>query len=125
CCYALQDKAWVRDPDGNEWEVFTVIADVEQKESTCCIREALSLWERVPRSGGGGQKIDPPPALRAPLSQREKDSRKSPWAQLGKVWYDGPTALTERRYNRPPQEGCFDYNSMSWLARLAPSIFSG
>jgi hypothetical protein len=27
CCYALQDKAWVRDPDGNEWEVFTVIED--------------------------------------------------------------------------------------------------
>ena len=25
CCYALQDKAWVKDPDGNEWEVFTVI----------------------------------------------------------------------------------------------------
>src|SRR5688500_18709964 len=24
CCYALQDKAWVSDPDGNEWEVFTV-----------------------------------------------------------------------------------------------------
>jgi catechol 2,3-dioxygenase-like lactoylglutathione lyase family enzyme len=36
CCYALQDKAWVRDPDGNEWEVFTVIADVEQTGSTCC-----------------------------------------------------------------------------------------
>ena len=27
CCYALQDKAWVRDPDGNEWEVFAVLAD--------------------------------------------------------------------------------------------------
>lgn len=27
CCYALQDKAWVHDPDGNEWEVFTVIQD--------------------------------------------------------------------------------------------------
>ena len=27
CCYALQDKAWVKDPDGNEWEVFTVIED--------------------------------------------------------------------------------------------------
>ncbi len=27
CCYALQDKAWVSDPDGNEWEVFTVIED--------------------------------------------------------------------------------------------------
>jgi hypothetical protein len=36
CCYALQDKAWVRDPDGNEWEVFTVLADVEQSNNSCC-----------------------------------------------------------------------------------------
>src|SRR2546423_987247 len=27
CCYALQDKAWVQDPDGNEWEVFVVLGD--------------------------------------------------------------------------------------------------
>jgi len=27
CCYALQDKAWVRDPDGIEWEVFVVLKD--------------------------------------------------------------------------------------------------
>ena len=27
CCYALQDKSWVRDPDGNEWEVFAVLKD--------------------------------------------------------------------------------------------------
>ena len=27
CCYALQDKTWVRDPDGNDWEVFAVLAD--------------------------------------------------------------------------------------------------
>lgn len=24
CCYALQDKVWVADPDGYRWEVFTV-----------------------------------------------------------------------------------------------------
>ncbi|MBI3557931.1 MAG: VOC family protein [Deltaproteobacteria bacterium] len=24
CCYALQDKFWFRDPDGNNWEVFFV-----------------------------------------------------------------------------------------------------
>src|SRR5262245_1873213 len=24
CCYALQDKTWVKDPDGISWEVFTV-----------------------------------------------------------------------------------------------------
>ena len=28
CCYALQDKLWVSDPDGNRWEIFVVhIAD--------------------------------------------------------------------------------------------------
>ncbi|MCA9526258.1 MAG: VOC family protein [Myxococcales bacterium] len=28
CCYALQDKVWVQDPDGNPWEVFVVhVAD--------------------------------------------------------------------------------------------------
>lgn len=24
CCYALQDKVWVTDPDGYRWEIFTV-----------------------------------------------------------------------------------------------------
>ena len=27
CCYATQDKTWVLDPDGNEWEVFVVLKD--------------------------------------------------------------------------------------------------
>ena len=27
CCYAKQDKTWVHDPDGNEWEVFVVLED--------------------------------------------------------------------------------------------------
>jgi catechol 2,3-dioxygenase-like lactoylglutathione lyase family enzyme len=29
CCYALQDKVWIEDPDGNSWEVFVVKADAE------------------------------------------------------------------------------------------------
>ena len=42
CCYALQDKAWVHDPDGNEWEVFVVLKDNLSEEvqgaadKTCC-----------------------------------------------------------------------------------------
>lgn len=42
CCYALQDKAWVNDPDGNEWEVFVVLEDNLSEEAqgpadkTCC-----------------------------------------------------------------------------------------
>ncbi|MBK9163894.1 MAG: VOC family protein [Acidobacteria bacterium] len=29
CCYALQDKTWARDPDGNEWEAFVVLENTE------------------------------------------------------------------------------------------------
>lgn len=39
CCYALQDKTWVSDPDGNRWEVFVVLKDIEEKDisaSACC-----------------------------------------------------------------------------------------
>lgn len=39
CCYALQDKVWASDPDGNSWEVFVVLEDVESvsnESSTCC-----------------------------------------------------------------------------------------
>jgi catechol 2,3-dioxygenase-like lactoylglutathione lyase family enzyme len=32
CCYALQDKFWVTDPDGNEWEFFFTKQDNEGKE---------------------------------------------------------------------------------------------
>ncbi len=27
CCYANQNKTWVTDPDGNEWEAFVVLQD--------------------------------------------------------------------------------------------------
>ena len=40
CCYAVQDKTWVRDPDGNEWEVFVVLKDHLPEpaavEKSCC-----------------------------------------------------------------------------------------
>lgn len=36
CCYAVQDKAWVNDPDGNEWEVFTVLQADTEESTICC-----------------------------------------------------------------------------------------
>ena len=40
CCYAVQDKVWVADPEGNQWEIFVVLeadADVQKdKGSSCC-----------------------------------------------------------------------------------------
>jgi catechol 2,3-dioxygenase-like lactoylglutathione lyase family enzyme len=30
CCYARQDKIWVRDPDGTPWEVFVTHEDTDE-----------------------------------------------------------------------------------------------
>lgn len=56
CCYALQDKTWVSDPDGNEWEVFVVLEDnlaetapcecgtkVETETASCCTPELVGV----------------------------------------------------------------------------------
>lgn len=43
CCYAIQDKTWVADPDGNEWEVFVVLADnlaATGNSDACCVPAA-------------------------------------------------------------------------------------
>ena len=47
CCYALQDKVWVEDPDGNAWEVFVVKGEVDvmtdeaektpEQKTSCCV----------------------------------------------------------------------------------------
>ncbi|MGO4548421.1 ArsI/CadI family heavy metal resistance metalloenzyme [Paenibacillus sp. 2TAB23] len=43
CCYAVQDKVWVHDPDGNAWEIFSAKEDSEFESageprdvSLCC-----------------------------------------------------------------------------------------
>jgi predicted lactoylglutathione lyase len=42
CCYAIQDKAWVQDPDGNQWEVFVVLRDNLAESTACCGSNAES-----------------------------------------------------------------------------------
>ena len=40
CCYAVQDKTWVTDPDGARWEVYTVLGDSDvmaaSADAACC-----------------------------------------------------------------------------------------
>ncbi len=46
CCHALQDKVWVAGADGEPWEIYAVLADVEMQghglggsepeDSACC-----------------------------------------------------------------------------------------
>lgn len=42
CCYATQDKTWVRDPDGNEWEAFVVLVDNLPETAACACGDQLA-----------------------------------------------------------------------------------
>ena len=37
CCYAVQDKIWVTDPDGDGWEVYTVLEDSKTLDCAVCV----------------------------------------------------------------------------------------
>jgi catechol 2,3-dioxygenase-like lactoylglutathione lyase family enzyme len=41
CCYAVQDKVWVRDPDGAPWEVYTILADAPAEVGSCGDAESI------------------------------------------------------------------------------------
>jgi catechol 2,3-dioxygenase-like lactoylglutathione lyase family enzyme len=47
CCFAVQDKVWVKDPDLAPWEIYTVLADAPAKtdlagDGMCCVPEPVS-----------------------------------------------------------------------------------
>ncbi len=42
CCYAVQDKAWVNDPDGAPWEVYTVLSDAPEESDLGCSTEGCA-----------------------------------------------------------------------------------
>jgi catechol 2,3-dioxygenase-like lactoylglutathione lyase family enzyme len=65
CCYAKQDKFWVNDPDGIQWEVYYFHEDAEfndpqyaREEATCC---AVST-EKAKSECGCNAIVSPPPA---------------------------------------------------------------
>ena len=43
CCFTLQDKTWVTDPDGNQWEAFVVLEDNVDHSNLCCGTEPTKL----------------------------------------------------------------------------------
>jgi catechol 2,3-dioxygenase-like lactoylglutathione lyase family enzyme len=54
CCYALQDKVWVADPDGNMWEVFVVKGEAQVMHdapakiaAACCAPSSLAATGEV------------------------------------------------------------------------------
>jgi hypothetical protein len=57
CCYARQDKFWVKDaPDGESWEFYTVLEDSatfygEDAGQACCGGSAAAAGEPAASSG--------------------------------------------------------------------------
>lgn len=50
CCYAVQDKIWVHDPEGNAWEIFYTKEDSEFESAgdpavggVCCAPEPVTI----------------------------------------------------------------------------------
>jgi catechol 2,3-dioxygenase-like lactoylglutathione lyase family enzyme len=41
CCYAVQDKVWVEDPDRAPWELYTVLADAPVEAGSCGDSQSL------------------------------------------------------------------------------------
>jgi catechol 2,3-dioxygenase-like lactoylglutathione lyase family enzyme len=61
CCYSVQDKVWVHDPDGNAWEVFVVKGEAkvmtkrslsQATDEACCAPDCC-----VPSVGAGEAKV--------------------------------------------------------------------
>jgi catechol 2,3-dioxygenase-like lactoylglutathione lyase family enzyme len=65
CCYAMQDKTWVLDPDGNEWEVFVVLEDNLAESTICCTPDANgNMICEVPQSKAAPElAVVPEPAI--------------------------------------------------------------
>ena len=57
CCYAVQDKVWVDDPDGAPWEIYTVLADAPAESGIA--GDGAVAFPRAPRGSavtlGAGQ----------------------------------------------------------------------
>ena len=55
CCYAVQDKVWVEDPDGDMWEVFVVKGESpmmrEGVETACCTPAAGTTQDGLVQMG--------------------------------------------------------------------------
>jgi len=51
CCYAKQDKIWITDPDGNQWEVFVVTQKDTQTHSEPNLKRPSELVCCAPAEG--------------------------------------------------------------------------
>ena len=81
CCYAVQNKVWATDPDGNKWEVYVVLDnDATRHHSThtaCCAdkpdccEDKAACCTALAVSEGAVKSNDQPSACRSMLARRQ------------------------------------------------------
>ena len=84
CCYAKADKFWVRDADGLEWEMYTLLEDaevhsiVETPQDQCCspavAQESSAQAQAASRCGAPAVTA---PADASPIQIQAKSTTKS------------------------------------------------
>jgi catechol 2,3-dioxygenase-like lactoylglutathione lyase family enzyme len=68
CCYAVQNKIWATDPDGNKWEVYVVLDDHGAQHASsageccssadgCCGEDAVSTTAGQREARGAGASV--------------------------------------------------------------------
>jgi catechol 2,3-dioxygenase-like lactoylglutathione lyase family enzyme len=63
CCYAVADKFWAADPDGNEWEFWVRAAEAEAMRGEAMALEPGSSTCCIPATPAAGESCcEPPPA---------------------------------------------------------------
>lgn len=65
CCHARQEKVWAQDPDGNAWEIYTILDDMQDgafeaapvataEPAGCCTPAARGKGLTMLKTGGCG-----------------------------------------------------------------------
>jgi len=60
CCYAVQDKVWVSDPDGHRWEIFVVTeAETDNYAPVPAQRDPAAAETDAPQADGLASEPEP------------------------------------------------------------------
>ena len=131
CCYAVQDKLWATDPDGNRWEVFHVLqADTELRSepSECCSDECCS------DPGALKRELSSHPGIES-MTERQKVNSERLWAQFAAdlrrflrrrlpddAAADDLLQETFLRIHRKQDELKNDRSSKAWVYQIARNL---
>ena len=101
CCYAVQDKVWVDGPDGEPWEIYTVLADVEMPPASCAPSSPATTRMCCASAPESAAALLLTPAVTDDLARRRRraEARRHRAARRGRrrFGHRRPAALARRR----------------------------